>query len=120
MLTSAFGPLAVSSAVPLPFGGSTAAVSLKPVPDVAVIVKLVVPSSAVALDRAETAAGSAALAELAVSVGAGALAAGVAPLLSQPASANAAVASVARPSPASRGVRMSVLPDVPDVPLTPD
>jgi hypothetical protein len=71
------------------------------------------------LDSAETAAGSAATAELSVPVGAGALAPGVTAPLPQPASAKAAVAIVARLRPASRGVRMEVLPAVPDVPMTP-
>src|SRR4051794_23188336 len=100
MLISAFGPLAVSWALALLPTGSIAPVNLKPEPEVAVSVKLVVPSRAVALDRAETASASAAPEDgPAATLGAGALAAGVALPLSHPATAIAAVAIVARPRP---------------------
>ncbi|GIM91408.1 hypothetical protein Ato02nite_032010 [Paractinoplanes toevensis] len=78
-------------------------------------VKLVVPSRAVAFDRAETAPASAAPEEgPAATLGTGAPEAEVlaVPPLSQPAIAKPTVAIVARLSPASRGVRMYVLPDV--------
>jgi hypothetical protein len=85
---------------------------LKPDPDVAVILKLVVPSCEVAFVSASTAAGSAALTEADADPVAGADAGAEAEpdgeVESQPASASAAVAIVAIPSPASRGVRMSV------------
>src|SRR3954451_6784562 len=111
-LSSAFGPLAVSWAAALPFGASIEPVIRKPEPDDALRVKLVWSSCSTACESFAAAAGSAEVVALGAAPAAllGVLVPAVLSL--QPATARATVAIVARPSPASRGVRMSVLPDV--------
>src|SRR3954452_3397546 len=111
-LISAFGPLAVSWAAALPCGASTEPVIRKPEPDDAVRVKLVWSSCSTACESLAAAAGSADV--VALGAAAPALLGALAPVVlsPQPAVARATVAMVARPSPASLGVRMSVLPDV--------
>src|SRR4051794_30501041 len=111
-------PLNSRVPVPTPCGASIRPTIDRAVPDVMVILKLVLPSMAAADDSAAAAAGSAAP-ELAVATGvpdAVPVGPGVAASSVQPATARAVAASSPRPMPASRGVRMSVLPYAPGVP----